>query len=178
MELILRSSEIPPDLLEFFEPVERCEKPDVWRISTKPLSLAHFATMPPDLAETCILAGTSQRGCCPKCGAPWERVTERTGHINKREDAHVPNNTQTKTDSTGWAPVSRATDTWRPTCSCDAGDPVPCVVLDPFSGAGTVGLVASRLVRRHIGVELSMDYCRMAERRIYDDAPLLAGLLP
>ena len=50
------------------------------------------------------------------------------------------------------------------------------VVLDPFSGAGTVGLVASRLGRRHIGVELSLEYCQMAEQRIYDDAPLLAGV--
>lgn len=51
------------------------------------------------------------------------------------------------------------------------------VVLDPFSGAGTVGLVASRLGRRHIGVELSLEYCTMAEQRIYDDAPLLAGVI-
>jgi len=95
-------------------PVATRNKRDVWTISVRPFSGAHFATMPVDLVEPCILAGS------------------------------------------------------RP------GD----VVLDPFAGAGTVGLVASRLGRRHIGVELSMDYCRMAERRIYDDAPLLAGLLP
>jgi len=29
----------------------------VWTVTTKPYSGAHFATMPPDLAETCILAG-------------------------------------------------------------------------------------------------------------------------
>lgn len=40
----------------------------------------------------------------------------------------------------------------------------------------TGGLVASRLGRRHIGVELSLEYCRMAENRIYQDAPLLAGV--
>jgi DNA modification methylase len=81
---------------------------DVWTITTKPFKGAHFATMPVDLVEPCIKAGS------------------------------------------------------RP------GD----VVLDPFAGAGTVGLVASRLGRRHVGVELSLNYCRMAEDRIYQEAPL------
>jgi DNA modification methylase len=156
-------------------PVATRNKRDVWTIATRPYSGAHFATMPPDLVEPCIKAGTSERGCCPKCGAPWERVTERTGHVNKREPAHVPNNTPSKTDSTGWAPVLRATDLWRPTCACDAGDPVPCVVLDPFAGAGTVAMVAARLGRQSVGVELSPEYCRMAEERIYQDAPLWNG---
>ncbi|OPZ74930.1 MAG: DNA methylase [Actinobacteria bacterium ADurb.Bin444] len=49
----------------------------VWTITTKPYPEAHFATMPPDLAERCIKAGTSERGVCPECGAPWERVVER-----------------------------------------------------------------------------------------------------
>jgi DNA modification methylase len=35
---------------------------------------AHFATYPPALIEPCILAGTSEHGCCPRCGASWERV--------------------------------------------------------------------------------------------------------
>ena len=49
----------------------------VWTITTKPYSGAHFAVMPPDLVEPCVRAGSSERGCCPECGAPWERVVER-----------------------------------------------------------------------------------------------------
>ena len=41
-----------------------------------PSSGAHFATFPPALVDRCIKAGTSERGCCPHCGKPWERVTE------------------------------------------------------------------------------------------------------
>ena len=52
---------------------------------------------------------------------------------------------------------------------------VPCTVLDIFSGAGTVPLVADKLNRRGIGLELKADYCRMAYDRCYDDAPLLTG---
>lgn len=47
------------------------------------------------------------------------------------------------------------------------------VVLDPFAGAGTSCLVADKLGRRGVGLELSADYCRMAQRRCYSDAPLL-----
>jgi DNA modification methylase len=40
------------------------------------------------------------------------------------------------------------------------------IVLDPFAGAGTVGLVAKKLNRRYIGCDLSAEYVRMAEDRI------------
>jgi site-specific DNA-methyltransferase (adenine-specific) len=39
-------------------------------------------------------------------------------------------------------------------------------VLDPFFGAGTVGLVAQRLGRRYVGVELNPDYVRLAAQRL------------
>jgi site-specific DNA-methyltransferase (cytosine-N4-specific) len=45
-------------------------------------------------------------------------------------------------------------------------------VLDPFSGAGTTGLVASRLGRSYIGLEQSAQYVEMAMRRIEQDSPL------
>ncbi len=61
---------------------------------------------------------------------------------------------------------------WSACCKCDAGEPVPCTVLDPFAGAGTTGLVATRLHRNFIGIELNADYITMASRRIEQDAPL------
>jgi len=45
-------------------------------------------------------------------------------------------------------------------------------VLDPFGGAGTTGLVASRLDRNAILIELNPEYAAMAERRIHADSPL------
>ncbi len=47
------------------------------------------------------------------------------------------------------------------------------LILDPFTGAGTTGLVASRLDRSFVGVELNPEYAEMARRRIYEDAPML-----
>jgi len=51
--------------------------------------------------------------------------------------------------------------------------PIPATVLDPFCGAGTTLLVAARLGRRGIGIELNPKYVRMARKRIRADAPLL-----
>lgn len=55
-----------------------------------------------------------------------------------------------------------------------AGCPEGGTVLDPFAGAGTTGLVADRLKRNAILIELNPDYAAMARRRISADAPLLA----
>lgn len=49
----------------------------VWWIATQPYPEAHFSTFPEALVRPCILAGTSERGVCPSCGAPQERVVER-----------------------------------------------------------------------------------------------------
>ena len=64
---------------------------------------------------------------------------------------------------------------WRPTCN-HGGEPVPCTVLDPFLGSGTTALVADRLGRDAIGIELNPAYAEMARRRVYEDAPLFADV--
>lgn len=154
-------------------------KRSVWSIPSEPYPEAHFATFPQKLVEPCIKAGTSERGVCPECGAPWVRTFERTGHVNGREPAHQPGNTPTKTDSTGWAPVQAAAG-WRPTCDHveDDGldptgegwaprlrDPIPATVLDPFAGSGTTGLVAQSLSRRAILIDLNPEYIEQALTR-------------
>jgi hypothetical protein len=54
-------------------------------------------------------------------------------------------------------------------CACpdDSAPTRPAVVLDPFVGTGTVPLVARALGRIGIGVDLSLDYCRLAEWRVF-----------
>lgn len=56
---------------------------------------------------------------------------------------------------------------WEPTCEHEH-TPVGCVVLDPFNGSGTTGVVSRRHGRRYIGIELSEEYADMARRRITD----------
>jgi DNA modification methylase len=82
----------------------------VWSISPSPYTESHFATMPPDLAERCIMAGSRKGG----------------------------------------------------------------VVLDPFAGAGTTGLVADRLGRDAVLIDLFGDYTDLGRNRITKDAGLFA----
>lgn len=54
-----------------------------------------------------------------------------------------------------------------------AGSAVGDTVLDPFSGSGTVGVVALRHGRNYVGCELNPDYATLSEHRISDDQPLM-----
>lgn len=58
-----------------------------------------------------------------------------------------------------------------------AGCPPAGTVLDPFSGAGTTALVADRLQRNAIGIELNPEYAAMSERRINGDRGALLDLM-
>ena len=55
-----------------------------------------------------------------------------------------------------------------------AGSRVGDVVLDPFGGAGTTGLVSQRHGRQFVLCELNPDYARMAEDRIAAERDLLS----
>lgn len=55
-----------------------------------------------------------------------------------------------------------------------AGSRVGDTVLDPFAGAGTVGVVAVRKQRHFVGIELNPAYVALSRKRIGAVAPLLA----
>jgi DNA modification methylase len=164
---------------EDYRPPSGANKRSVWDIATEAYPDAHFATFPTALVEPCIKAGTSERGCCPTCGAPWRRVVERTPmkvEHSARVDVLAADGYRTQTSGTMVPAPSSVTTGWQPSCTCDAGDPVPCLVLDCFSGSGTTVMTALRLNRRGLGLELSESYVALSERRIIGDAPLWNGL--
>jgi hypothetical protein len=147
-------------------------KRSVWNVNPRPYDGAHFAVMPPALVEPCLLAGTSEAGCCPTCGAPWERVAERTQVPDR------PNRVQAREGDTidqahgrdGRSGNRRSsvvtTQGWSPTCKCPSHTPVPCTVLDPFGGSGTVGMVANWHGRDSILCELNPEYTPLIEERL------------
>jgi DNA modification methylase len=149
----------------------------VWSLATRPYHGAHFATFPEDLAEVPILAGSSARGCCPACGAPWRREVRIEGAAT--QDARATRGEADSARAFGAAPQgfayrgahtlpprTRTTTGWRPGCACDAGAPVPCTVLDPFAGSGTTGAVALRHGRNAVLCELNPAYAPLIERRV------------
>jgi DNA modification methylase len=144
------------------------------------------AGLAPGVVEPCVQAGTSERGCCATCGAPWRRAVAETPDYalfkqaqRERRGAMRSSTMEafglTRGSSNPSVTADRLTTGWAPTCAC-APDPKPCVVLDPFGGAGTVGLVSDRLRRDAILIELKPEYAAMAERRIREEAPLLTAV--
>jgi DNA modification methylase len=153
----------------------------VWMIATQPYAEAHFAVMPSKLVEPCILAGTSARGCCPACGAPWARVVERTTQPDSSAKGSRFDAGKTAINGNGRTQPGeryvKQTTGWQPTCTCAPADPIPCTVLDTFAGSGTTLAVAVSLGRHGIGIELNASYIELAERRIAAvQRPLLMGL--
>jgi len=140
---------------------------DVWAIPLQPFPEAHFATFGEKLVEPMIKAGCP-RWICKKCGKPRERIvkSEKVGDSQKRggyivggDGVHTGNvynipHKHAKKEFVGW------TD-----CGCGSGWESG-MVLDPFGGSGTVGIVAEKLGRNSILIDLNKEYCEMAYRRI------------
>lgn len=153
--------------------VSHRNKRSVWTVNTEPYSGAHFAVFPPKLIEPCVLAGTSEHGCCSECGAPYERIVEshriatRPGtnsKVNQSADGGQPGMVVGNRDPQRHCSVTHTTG-WQATCECDAAIK-PCTVLDPFNGSGTTGVVARNNGCRYIGVELNPEYVELTHKRL------------
>jgi DNA modification methylase len=107
-----------------------------------------------------------------------DRLVERESHGN------VPNKTGMRNRRSVWTVMTEpfpeahfATFPESLVEPCILAGSVPGdLVLDPFAGSGTVGVVALRHGRRFLGIELSPAYCEMARRRIA--GPLFAEVAP
>lgn len=163
----------------------------VWEIATQPLKVPadlgvdHFAAFPMEWPRR-IVQGWSPRDVCTACGQGRRPVSvreseptrpggqrfigARTTSSGQQHGANHAADIATTRTITGYA------------CDCpDTNAPsTPGVVLDPFSGTGTTALVATMLGRRGIGVDLSADYCRLAQWRAADpkERARAAGLDP
>ena len=51
-------------------------------------------------------------------------------------------------------------------CPIDAGCPEGGIVLDPFMGSGTTGVVAKKQGKHYVGIELNKEYIEIANNRI------------
>jgi len=137
-------------------------KRSVWNVNPRPYKGAHFATWPPALVEHMIKAGTSEYGCCPKCGVPWGRKV-RDPDCQENTPAGEGENQQ----------VSEIADSpmWKLTCECGEEGRTRAIVLDPFSGAATSGRVAFDLNRDFIGIDCNAEYLALAQSRLLLDPP-------
>ena len=144
---------------------DMANKRSVWSVNTKPYTGAHFAVFPEELIEPCILAGTSQRGHCPKCNARWSRQIEHTNMVLNKTDRNNNRGTRTGTSGTMVSAAKNITTGWIPSCNCGV-DSVPDIVFDPFMGSGTTAQVAQKLGRKYLGCELNEDYKTLQDKRL------------
>jgi hypothetical protein len=169
-----------PTKAEDGTPMRNCR--NVWTLGPESYNDAHFAVFPTAIPRRAILAGTSARGCCPKCHAPWEREVERTPATSTKcpkTDGQYQaqgGNGAKKTGTIGMSGGGRIdgkveTLGWYPSCRCNNDDdtlevePIPCTVLDPFGGSGTTGAVALELGRHAILCELNDEYLKLINQR-------------
>ncbi len=148
----------------------------VWEIATQPLNVPadlgidHFAAFPMEWPRRIIL-GWSPSGICVECGEGRRPVIHApgTGHDNNpigrsrnefalKGSVYYRHAAEHPRTITGYA--------------CDCPEPTaptrPAVMLDPFGGTGTTALVADALGRHGISVDMSADYCRLAQWRTTD----------
>jgi hypothetical protein len=151
------------------------EKADIWELATKPYKKAHFAVMPEALVEPCLLAGCPAQ-VCDECGKPWARMVEKTGEsipVSERHGRIGHNGQPPQISGNYWTgPVTKPTNQFSPQCTCNTSHH-PGIVLDPFFGAGTVGVVAKKFKRDFIGIDLNSEYIKLAQERINATQPAL-----
>lgn len=158
--------------------VEMRNKRTIWRTAVAKFHGEHYASYPEELVEPCILSGTSEAGACAICGKPYKRIVEKvalvpTGHGTSNKGAAViekyrgEKSTEHSCFTTGMV-WHKKTVGFEKQCPCDCYETKPCVVLDPFSGTGTTGLVAAKHGRDYIGIDIKPEYKAMAQKRILD----------
>lgn len=150
------------------------KKRDVFNINTQPFPEAHFAVFPEKLVVPLIQCG-SPKALCSKCGLPQIEIYDEF-----RVDTRPGNNTGTGKSGTDIDPnqglhnselsKKRQMIIHEPKpeiakCNCGVSFK-QSVILDPFFGAGTVGIVAEKLKRSWVGVELNPEYVEISRKRL------------
>lgn len=137
---------------------------DVWTFATETSTDEHFAVMPQRMAELCIKAGSSEKGCCRVCRAPWELKKEIVGNSRGANQTIIPDRLDLNTMQMERNVYSYGD--WAPTCKCPDFEPTPCAILDPFGGISTTGLVAAKLGRHATVIELGTQYIEIMKTRL------------
>lgn len=150
---------------------------DFWPITVRPFKGAHFACFPETLCVMPIKA-TCPQWICRKCGKPRTRITEGTSpgafnirvrDVKEKRIKHfdrVASSLEVQNYKEGVTHAGSGIRTigWSD-CGCGQGWSAG-VVMDIFAGSGTTCLVAKKLGRSYVGIELKQEYVDMAKKRL------------
>ena len=162
--------------------IEGKNKRNVWTVTTKPFKDAHFATFPKDLIEPCIKAGCPEK-VCVECGTPYKKNYKRQRIRRDELDPADPRYRPNKYKG-GYEEINGKGDAgyqssefigFEKDCNCETDKFEGGVVLDPFGGSGTTGIVAQSLNRQAILIELNKNYINIAKKRINKELGMFSG---
>jgi DNA modification methylase len=150
----------------------------VWEVPTQPLKVPahlgidHFAAFPMEWPRR-IIRGWSPTGICVECGEGRRPLS--TSRITGDRGGRQFNPSSGNVGVLGKEREYRLTGY---ACACDAptSPTRPAVILDPFGGTGTTAVVAKALGRRAHLVDLSADYCRLAQWRVTDPGEMARAM--
>jgi hypothetical protein len=153
----------------------------VWEIPSFPLKapahlgIDHFAAYPPELVRRIVL-GWSPPGICTACGegrrpvAVADAADIKPFALSQRggRSWHGDGDSPTRALGTPAADRNRRITGYACACPDNSAPARPSLVVDPFGGTGTTALVASAYGRDAVTIDMSADYCRLAEWRTAD----------
>jgi DNA modification methylase len=166
-----------------YHPSNTKNKRNVWTITTKPFKDAHFATFPKDLIEPCIKAGCPEK-VCVECGFPYisnYKRTDNNKNFIQTKGKDTPNIKKggVRLNENGTTPHFNPPTieflNLKKNCNCKTDEFKSGVVLDPFGGSGTTGIVAALNNRNAILIELNQNYIDIANKRIDKEVGLFSG---
>jgi len=136
---------------------------DVMTVATKGSSIGHYATFPEQLISPLIIAGSPDK-VCAKCGLPVVQVVELSHPGKTQFQGKYSEQDEIQGGLTTKGSFGRIVG--KTHCSCELPEYERAIVLDPFMGSGTTAIVAKKLGRDYIGIDLNDGYVKMSKQRL------------
>ena len=137
-----------------FEHYGKRNRRSVWTTSVANFKGSHFAVFNPELIEPALKASISTKGYCPQCKSPWKRILEKV---------------KTPANNAKGYNLELITREWQPTCKCGIEEKEVGLILDPFCGTSTTGLVAFKYNMDYVGIDINKDYLEISKSRLKED---------
>lgn len=169
---------LPPELMSVNSSIEGRNISNVWRCPLGQIKAKHFAVYAESLIERPIVM-TCPSQVCSQCGYLRQRIVKMVEYDEGRGSKRVfgKYNNPGSVEATGRMDSGREYVARKPVTtgwtSCEHQDFQPGVVLDPFMGSGTTGIVALKLGRKFIGIDLYQEYVDISSKRCQETLNLL-----
>lgn len=136
----------------------------------------HTSTYPRWIPDRYLSAAVSEAGVCGRCGTPRAPVIQESSGGSKGKSWHDHTNDKERgnaksVSSKGYQPA--VITGWKRGCRCRPSPTAPSLVLDPYTGTSTTGLVAMSRGCAYIGIDIDPRCIKASNERLSDHAEFL-----